>query len=241
MLTLLAMLMRGPGTSYVGNRAASLDGVDEYLVGPSQTINTTAVAVSCWFLADNTTGEKVLCHHRLGGTQYFSLYLNGATVNSDARRTSSVFTATTAAVVTAGQWHHAVACLDDAGGGTGRLRVWVDGVLEATRTGAIAHGSITGGVAYGRVQQSFLWYLNGKIADIFWWDVSLSDADVAAMWNGGSRCDPEAASGLTAARGFPFAATDDMTGTTGSVADIKGGSPLVPTNTESGDLVAGPA
>lgn len=183
---------------YIGTKAGQLDGVDEYLFGPSQTINTVAVAVSCWFYVANTTGEKLLCHQRVSGTSYFSLYVNGATVSSDARRTAAAFTATTGAVVTAGQWHHAVACLDDAGGGTGRVRVWVDGTLQATQTGTITHGTMTSVTAYGRVQQVPLWYLNGKIADIFWWDASLSDADVSAMWNGGDRGDPEALSGLTA-------------------------------------------
>lgn len=226
--------------SYVGDKAGQTDGVDEYLTGAAALINTTGVGFSCWFQSNNTTGEKVLVHLRASSSQYFSLFLDGTSVVGGVRRSTAEINATATSAVTAGQWHHAVVCADDAGSGNVRLRVWVDGSLRATTTTALTHGTITGASAYGRIQQSAVWYFAGKLCDCFWWNDVLSDADVTAMWNDGARGDPEALSGLTAARAYPFQSTDSMVSSSGSIEDIKGGTGLTPLNTESGDLVAGP-
>ncbi len=242
MLCLLAAMMRGPGApaAYSGDRACSLDGVDELLVGPSLTLSTSAgFGVSMWAKRNDSSGSEFFFHLRNSSSKALSIYSTALKITTTFASTTTIGGETTGNVLTAGQWAHIAVSVDKPS--NHRLRLWVDGVLVQTWTGTLTDTSFASTFTVGRQFSPASIYLNGGVCDLAVWDASLTDANVEDMHNGGVRGDPEGLSGLTARALWAFRASDDMTGTTGSIADLKGGSPLVPTNTESGDLVVGPS
>lgn len=229
-----------PPPAYLGDKAASLDGVDELLTGPSQTLSTSAgFGVTMWARRNDGSGTEFLFHLRNSSTKALAIYTTALKITATFASTSTIGGETTSNVLTAGQWAHIAVSVDKPS--NHRIRLWVDGVLVQTWTGTLTDTSFASTFTVGRQFSPASLYLNGCVADLGIWDVSLTDANVENMWNGGVRGDPEALSGLTARALWPFQSTDSMVGTSGSIEDIKGGAPLVPTNTESGDLVAGPA
>lgn len=240
MMLAVAGALAGSGSvPYAGTKAGALDGVDEVLVGPSQTFSTSAgFGVSFWVKRNDGSGTEYLFHHRNSSSKYLVVYSTALKITATFASTASIGGETTGNVLTAGQWAHIAVSVDKPS--THRIRLWVDGVLVQTWTGSVTDTSFASTFTLGRQFTPATLYLNGRICDVAIWDTSLTDANVEDMYNGGVRGDPEALSGLTARALWAFQSTDDMTGTTGSIADIKGGSPLVPYNTESGDLVDGP-
>ena len=226
-----------PPPPYVGTKAASLDGVDEYLTGPAQSLNSaTGFSYSFWFLRNDSVGTEQLLHIR----QSASVYL---TIQALATGTLSAvwqgFTGgTTSGGFTVGVWCQVVVTVDRPA--NNRVRVWVNGSLVRDDSVSASGGttvSPTLNVARAATGGS---YLNGKICDIARWSTPLDGTDATNLYNSGVRGNPEVLTGKTAAALWAFQATDNMTGTSGSIADLKGGTALTPFNTESGDLVAGP-
>jgi hypothetical protein len=80
------------------------------------------------------------------------------------------------------------------------------------------------------------WY--GNIDEVSFWSKALSSAEVTEIWNGGTPTDLEshsATSDLTNWWRMGDDASDDLTGGTGQVTDVKGTSNLTPEGTSAGD------
>lgn len=234
-------LLAAAGTSYppAGTKAGQLDGVNDYLDGPVTTVDpATGYGFSGWAQLAKVTGDQVIVHVRQSSSIQTAIYVTADKVTAYVQRTAMI-QATSASLLTVGTWFH-FAFSVDVYSGSNRVRVWLNGTLVATATGTLAAGTISGGSGIGRVDNAATWFLYGKLSDLVWWSVSLTDANVLAMYNGGARTNQEAASGLTAARYWPFKSTDSMAGGSGTIADIKGGASLAAIGTVAGDLVDGP-
>lgn len=239
MMLAVAGALAGSGSvPYAGTKAGALDGVDEYMLGPSKTLATSGFTVSFIAKRNDSSGAEFLFHHRQSSSKYLSIYANALKLNTTFANGASIGGETGANVLTAGAWAWIAVAVDTPS--NNRLRVWVDGVLVATYTGTVTGGSNTSTFTLGRQFTPASIYLNGAMCDVAIWGSAWSDTDAANWYNGGVRGDPEALTGLTAQALWAFQSTDNMTGTSGSIADLKGGAAVVPYNTESGDLVAGP-
>lgn len=223
---------------YVGTKAAQLDGVDEYLTATVATTQNSGFAASCWVKRNDASGSEAVCQKRDNASNLWQLTISATgVVTATWTLSANISAATSAGTYTTGTWAHIVMCCDT-DSGSQRVRIWVNGTLAATATGTLTLGSNNGILWLGRLSSGS--YLNGLLCDWFLWNVSLTNADVTAMYNGGTRGDPEALSGLTAIAAFPWQSTDSMTGTTGFVDNLKSAANATPFNTESGDLVDGP-
>lgn len=220
---------------YVGTKAGQTDGVDEYLTGPSQSLNAaTGFSYSFWGKRNDAVGTEYVWQVRQTGTiQFHVQWLAGGTFNV----TYTGAGGTTSSGVTIGDWAQITISVDKPA--DKRVRVWINGTLALTSTGATGSDTVAAAINVGRASTGSN-YLNGLVCDIARWSTVLEEADAVALYNSGVRGDPEVLTGKTAAALWAFTATDNMTGTSGSIADLKGGTALTPFNTESGDLVAGP-
>lgn len=225
--------------SYVGTKAGQTDGVDEYLTGGTPTLPNSGFSVSFWFKRNASSGTQTLVSRRTTGTNAWQVYTSAGPYIIASWNASGGNASTSSVAFTSGAWTH-VGVRYDLNGSLPRVTLFVNGAQVATATAAAGTAvAVTATVNIGR-QATNNQFLNGNICDVALWDVSLSDAQFLAMYNGGTRTDPESASGETAVSLWAFQATDDMTGTTGSIDNLSGGTDATPINTESGDLVAGP-
>lgn len=224
--------------AYVGTKAGQTDGVDEVMTGPSKTLSTTGFTVTFIAKRNDGSGAEFLFHHRQTSSKYLAIYADALKLVTTFANGASIGGTTASNVLTAGQWAWIAVAFDKPS--THRLRVWVNGTLVATYTGTVTDGSNTSTFTLARQFTPASIFLNGAICEVGIWSDVWSDADNVAWYNSGVRDDPEALTGKTATALWPFQSTDSMVGTSGSIADIKGGAAIVPTNTEAGDLVAGP-
>lgn len=225
-------------TAYAGTKAGQLDGVDERLrCAVPVGVPDTNFSVSLWLKVVSSIGSAVYATGYAAGSNYWRFSQNGATtVNFRWQVTGDGLNANMTGA-TVGVWMHYVAvCTGTAG--ARQITYYRNGGSAVYGYGAGTPVANTGNVYVGcsGLVGSFS---NIEICDLATWNKALSGAEVASLYNSGTRLDPRTVAGGPTQL-WAFTATDDMTGTTGSVADLIGGNPLIPTNTESGDLVAGP-
>lgn len=143
-------------------------------------VNLAAVNSDQMFVTKDTdTGRSyVLSYQYEGGTQQkFGFYINGGT---------AVYAS--GAVPSTGTWYHVVGTYDPADSG-GTLRIYRDGSLIATLTGAgtsINSNSTT--VMIGRrAYPSFEDNLDGTLDDVRIYNVKLTDSEVSALYAAGAQ------------------------------------------------------
>lgn len=154
------------------------------------TLPTSAVTVECWYRTDYAVNWHNVINHDWGSsaTPGWLLHLSTTAAIFGIWHTSGQKTAAVAMSYADGQWHHFVGVYDSAGsGGTGQVRLYVDGALAASSGGVgvytlddagfVGAGAATAGSA-GQER---------AIAEIAIYGTALSDARVAAHYAAGRR------------------------------------------------------
>lgn len=224
-----------PPPPYPGTKAGQTDGVDEYLTCASPPSHPdTGFSVSFWAYQISSIASAVFVTQYTGAANFWRAAVNGG--NIQFRWTSSTSLNNNVAIST-GAWTHFVAVFSGTAGSR-TVDVYKNGVPNTQSTGAGTTPTNNGAVFVGCSGTVSL-FNNIRMCDVALWGSALSAGDATSLYNGGLRKDPRTVGSGPAAL-WAFTSDDDMTGTTGSVADLLGGNPLVPINTESGDLVDGP-
>jgi Concanavalin A-like lectin/glucanases superfamily/Polysaccharide lyase len=186
-----SMLLNGPTwTDGHTGRALSFDGTDDYVRSYQDKIWDTGseVSVSCWFKTSENQSSKSLVTHDESSYKYM-LYMSSASASLSfcVRTESGVSGATdsgdTVGHFADGEWHHMVGVYDRYAGDGKRLKLYVDGTLEAWDTGynedidtnieSIWIGRWAGGN-----------YFDGVIDDVAIYRFALTGTDVEDIYDG---------------------------------------------------------
>lgn len=232
-------------------KAFDLDGTDEHLVAGSNIgafTENDPWSFACWVKPGSITGDHALIYGNTldgWGARIRSTGNIRFVIISDG---SHLFQQDTSTTLSAGTLYH-VACTYDGSNTEAGLKTYINGSLDegVSQTGGSGGPSgidTTRATTIGRFADGSA-YLDGLIAGIGVWDIELSAAEVAELYDAtpADAIRPKehsrAASLVAAYDGMETG--DDMTGTSGTIQDSSAtGNDLTPTNTEAGDLVAFP-
>jgi len=156
-----------------------------YLEAAAAILSVTPLSFCCWFNANDVTATRTLCGiSDTGATNYWRLIAAGAVAGDPVRlqiAAGGTANADTTAGYTANTWHHACASIASA---TSRI-VYLNGAnsttdgtnktpsgMTATQIGIIGPHTAGG--------QPF----DGSIAEVAFWNVALTAADVAVLATG---------------------------------------------------------
>lgn len=181
----------GDPADYTNNYSLLFDGVDEYLEGAisggsSIKSVTTNLSMSAW-VKSATNASQIAISIGKDATRYAILGLRSGSngvwfkLKTDSQTTSYI----KGTGLDDDAWHHIVGTWD----GT-NLLIYIDGVKQTTAgslTGQFNDGAnIFDEVRVGREVHNFGSYFNGNTDECAAWDITLSDADVTALYNNGS-------------------------------------------------------
>lgn len=168
----------------------NLTGTTGYAATGGPGVDTsTGFTVSAWVrLASLSGGNSTFVSQSdtpaVGAANGFQLYYSsGAGVwafgRHDDDTTSTSFTAAYGAKAVAGKWTHLVGVYD---AGTGRLLLYVNGHLSATKAFTAADWNAAGPVQFGRrlYQGAYGEYADGRLSDVRLYPTALPPADAAA-------------------------------------------------------------
>tara|TARA_R100000231_G_scaffold139256_1_gene119828 strand:+ start:1957 stop:3099 length:1143 start_codon:yes stop_codon:yes gene_type:complete len=175
-------------TSLVDNNfALSFNGTDEYVnAGSATELQMTGdVSISAWFKTSVTgTQKQIVTRGPDWVMNGWSLFVRSNNQVAIMLNTSGNPLATSSSTVTDGQWHHVVG-VRDSSGGTGSLKIYLDGVEAGSADGgtdAMPNGSevwIGSGTNGGSK-------MTGDIDEVAIWNTALELADVQRIYNGSS-------------------------------------------------------
>ncbi|MEU0602412.1 LamG-like jellyroll fold domain-containing protein [Streptomyces sp. NPDC006393] len=170
-------------------KVLSLGGTTGYAATTGPAVNTSqSFTVSAWVklnsLAANSTFVSQSDAPSVGAANGFQLYYSsGAQVwafnRHNADDGTDSFTAAYGAKAVTGKWTHLVGVFD---ADAGKLSLYVNGTLSATKDYAGTSWNATGPVQIGRrlYQNSYAEYANAQISDVRIWNTALPPADAAA-------------------------------------------------------------
>ena len=175
-------------TSLVDNNfALSFNGTDEYVnAGSATELQMTGdISISAWFKTSVTgTQKQIVTRGPDWVMNGWSLFVRSNNQVAIMLNTSGNPIATSSSTVTDGQWHHVVG-VRDSSGGTGSLKIYLDGVEAGSADGgtdAMPNGSevwIGSGTNGGSK-------MTGDIDEVAIWNTALQLADVQRIYNGSS-------------------------------------------------------
>jgi len=189
--TLVPGQSQGTGPQWAAGKlggALQLDGLQygEVLNSTAVDLNRT-VTLEAWIKADRLAGTWTPLFYKGGGalgTRTYSLWLNanGSLDFSTADASGEQHVDTAAGVVGLNQWQH-VAAVMDRSTGQGVLKIYVDGVQQAsgavrtTATAISSTNSLT--IGYATDQPANYAGFEGAIDDIRVWSIARAQADIA--------------------------------------------------------------
>ncbi|KXK25998.1 MAG: hypothetical protein TR69_WS6001001290 [candidate division WS6 bacterium OLB20] len=166
--------------------AVNLNGTDEFIsVANSTALNSTDFSVSAWIRTTSSGVSRVLTKEgNTNGQQRYSL---GTNVSVAGRADvsfygTSVNTAQSTSTVNDGEWHHILGTFSDT---NNRLRIYVDGVLEATTTTTQTPVASSNPLEIGRFDSAAGQYFNGSVDQVRYWERELSPREAAIEFDGG--------------------------------------------------------
>ena len=178
----LRAFVYGPtlGVSGKYGTAAQFDGTDDYLGGPASLDTSKSFSVAAWVKLDSKgTGDRTAVSQMGTITHAFYLQYDRAQdrwrvemPNADAA-SPTWQKATSTSVPQTGVWTHLAATYDAQ---VGELKLYVNGVLEATATGVVsfpASGELRIGKAFD--------YWHGAIDEVSLWNRVISPAEVLSL------------------------------------------------------------
>ena len=147
-------------------------------------ITGTALTIACWIRPD-TIGGFALVIAKDGGVDATRIqYRLSVDVSGTARITgaigdsSNVDSATGATTVTTSVWHHAA--LVKNGTGAGALKIYLDGVQDASVTSNRSMQNRSEGLRFGNRETNDRPF-DGRIAEVGVWNVALTGPEVASL------------------------------------------------------------
>ncbi len=210
----------------------------QYLSLASQVAKAFPFTFACWYKPATVAGSTPYCLITPGHTTTTVHFNTIQIANAKASISIPGASASSVASLTAGIWYHVVGVFSNANSKT----VYLNGIGASTTVpSSLPTENITaiGAIFYGS-STTPIDFANGSIAYPSIWNLSLTQADVAALYNSGSGSDPRTVepsnwlSFLTLTVGPPF--VDQVSGSTWTSS----GAPAVDTDPFSIPPVASP-
>jgi len=169
-------------TGKVGAQAAQFDGASSYAQIPVAAVNDFSMA--CWVKTTAVgaagqwwAGKGIVDGEVPGAAADFGMSLVGNQAAFGVGNPDATITSTSA--INDGQWHHVAATRVNA---TGAMKVYVDGVLQASATGPAGTRSAPPALRIGSIQAGYAGgFLNGAVDDARLYNYQLSASQIAAL------------------------------------------------------------
>ena len=157
------------------------DASSEYLRSTSTPLTAAPLTFACWFYADATVGAQAVCINSSGANRYFAIDIWSDSYISATTRQSSATFATATTTYSTNTWHHACAVF----AASNDRRIYQDGGNKGTDTGNQSPSSIDG-ITLGSnfVSGNPAAHFSGRLAEVAFWDVALTDDEAAALATG---------------------------------------------------------
>jgi Concanavalin A-like lectin/glucanases superfamily len=156
-----------------------LDGVNDYAQAANNAaINLSQFSVGSYFKTTNAGSLKVIMFKDVDGTNHnykLSVSATNKAQISFTNTLSATITAIGTTTITDGNWHYAVGTYDGA-----NLKIYVDGVLEATTSSATTPMTGTNALNLG-VNNGGTNRFNGNIDELSVWNTALSLAQIQSF------------------------------------------------------------
>ena len=169
----------------------NFNGINNSVTATSTTLGNFgagAFTVELWVKTSSTNNQNLINKRATcNNTSMWNLKLQGGfpllEMNENTSGTN-FFTLTANHAINDGTWHH-ITCTRSASGGI--AKIYIDGVLSSTATGAIANISTTASLQIGssvcNASNDGTKYFNGTLDEIRLWTVERSAAQIAASMN----------------------------------------------------------
>lgn len=140
---------------------------------------TTPITISAWIKPASVTGaQTIVAISKASGGEYFSLQMNGTKLQA-ATRTTKDGIAESTATLAIGNWYHVCAIFS-----ASNLRdAYVNGGNMGTNT-STNDPSVDTYTSIGVIGGKSVGYFTGQIAEVGIWNVALTTAGVANLYNG---------------------------------------------------------
>ena len=165
----------------VGAQAAQFDGASSYLQIPAGVANDFSIA--CWVKTTATGGAGqwwnglgLVDGEIPGAAADFGTSLIGSKAAFGVGNPDTTITSTSA--INDGQWHHVAATRNNAGGA---MKLYVDGILQASANGPTGSRSAPTGLRIGSMQPGG-GFFPGTMDDVRLYNYQLSASQVAALF-----------------------------------------------------------
>lgn len=187
--------------------AASFNGTSGYMDTPSNSkFDLSQFSIEAWFkgTGSNPSGAQFIIDR--ASPENYGLYVT-TTGHAQFRAYNSagtaIFNFATTSVITGGGWYHLVATYD----GT-TANIYVNGVLDASKTASGTPDAAGGGVWVGRYAASGADYLAGTVSDVAVYPAALTATQVATHYQAGN----SVYLGISGATGQTYSPTSSDTG-----------------------------
>jgi hypothetical protein len=203
----------------------ALDFADAWVTVPDHAdLDLTATwTLEAWVKPHNAAGgfQHVLSKWDGGGNASYTLEVRAERLRSAVHDGTVNTVLETPALLSNGVWQHTAVTFDN-----GTLRLYVNGALEATVTGAVTPMNSDRPVSFGREGPPFGgWRYDGLIDEVRIWNVARTEAEIAAAMN--ERLDGDKA-GLVGYWPFDEGSGDVAADATGSGHDGQLGNAVGP-------------
>ena len=181
--------------SFSNAKSLEFDGVDDYVdLGSATTLNfTDDFSISCWIKEDGNLNRGIFNSGNRSGSQGWLLYRTSA--NKVAFKCAAR-TATSTTSINTDAWINIIVTWEkdaaDTGGSTGnRIKLYINGSLEATATRLSTNAPTYSGTIYNDIgtpyngTNEFL----GKIDEVAAYDFLLSADQITSIYNSGAASD----------------------------------------------------
>ncbi|MBZ0268500.1 LamG domain-containing protein [bacterium] len=172
------LLVFTPGAS-VAQNALAFDGADDYVAVGDPLNPTTALTIEAWIkVIDATSAGRIVSNRGSAGGYDVDVFDDGSRVDLRlAFDGGQMATADFSAHV--GIWTHVAASWG--GPGSGRVRLYINGSIEAQNDFAGAPTASVDNLTIGRMSAWF--YFHGSIDEVRIWDAELAPATIQARMN----------------------------------------------------------
>lgn len=162
--TILGAFGGVPGRVLDGATVTGFDGVDDHLSAPDVLDTSRSFSVAAWVRLEDTATSRPLVTQTGAFSMEFAA-ASGRFAFGGAQSATSP---------RAGVWTHVAASYDSA---SGRVRLYVDGRLEETRTGIVLADS-SASTWIGRGNSA---HFEGELAEVQMWNRMITDGEAAAL------------------------------------------------------------
>lgn len=190
------------------NISGSFDGTSSYIsFGDPASLKTGNASISAWVYPDAAPSSRTVYARRIDATTYLQLaFINANQLSFGVAGGGSNCVGETSAYSWTGTWSHVVGTYS----GT-NLSIYINGtIVNSTTCAVIPWTGGAGEATIGRLGLQALFYWDGVLDEVYYWNRSLTYTEVNNLWNAGI------------GRFFPFSATTNTTVNFTAVDDYNG-------------------